>query len=90
VPYILKNRRKDIQEGIIPDTAGELNYAITMLLERYLLSKGTYYRTINDIVGALECAKMELYRRIAAPYEDIKCSENGDVYVSNHTGKHHE
>jgi hypothetical protein len=23
---------------------------------------------------------MELYRRIAAPYEDKKCEENGDVY----------
>jgi len=31
-------------------------------------------------VGVLECAKMELYRRVAAPYEDKKKEENGDVY----------
>jgi len=28
----------------------------------------------------LECSKMELYRRIAAPYEDDKSRLNGDVY----------
>ena len=28
----------------------------------------------------MECAKLELYRRVAAPYEDLKISEAGDVY----------
>ena len=28
----------------------------------------------------LECAKLELYRRVAAPYEDEKIDQNGDVY----------
>jgi len=32
-------------------------------------------------VGVLECAKLELYRRIAAPYEDEKIVETGDVYT---------
>lgn len=32
------------------------------------------------MVGALECAKLELYRRIAIPYEEQKIQENGDVY----------
>jgi len=27
----------------------------------------------------LECAKLELYRMIAAPYEDTKIKENGSV-----------
>ena len=35
---------------------------------------------INELVGVLECAKIELYRRIAAPYEDDKSRINGDVY----------
>jgi hypothetical protein len=32
----------------------------------------------------LECAKLELYRRIVAAYEDEKIAdpENGDVYTS--------
>ena len=32
------------------------------------------------LIGVLECAKLELYRRVAAPYEDDKIDENGDVY----------
>ena len=41
---------------------------------------GNSYATINDIIGALEGAKMEFYRRVVAPYEDEKIKENGDVY----------
>jgi len=35
---------------------------------------------VATVTGVLECAKLELYRRIAAPYEDTKIEENGDVY----------
>jgi hypothetical protein len=38
------------------------------------------YAEINEVVGVLECCKLELYRRLAAPYEDTKIKENGDVY----------
>lgn len=31
------------------------------------------------MVGVLECAKLEAYRRIASPHEDKKIDENGDV-----------
>ena len=30
------------------------------------------YQNVNAIIGALECAKLELYRRLIAPYEDTK------------------
>lgn len=60
-------------------TEGELNYAITMLCVRYLGSSYNYH-TLNGVIGVLECAKLELYRRMAAPYEDAKMKENGDVY----------
>lgn len=33
-----------------------------------------------DIQGALECCKLEFYRRVAVPYEDRKIKLNGDVY----------
>jgi hypothetical protein len=63
-------------------TAGELNYCITKLLDHYINSHGGInYKNINEVIGVLECAKLELYRRIAAPYEDIKISENGDAYT---------
>jgi hypothetical protein len=44
--------------------------------------KGIYplrYYHINKAVGVLECIKMEFYRRVAAPYEDTKIEQNGDV-----------
>jgi len=62
------------------ETPGELNYLVTTLAQRYLARHGTSYATINAIVGALECAKQEFYRRVAAPYEEKKIAENGDVY----------
>lgn len=81
MPYIIQTRREDIEEyGRKPTTAGELNFAITRLLRAYTNMKGTGYQTYNDIMGALEGAKMEIYRRKIAPYEDAKMSENGDVY----------
>ena len=61
-------------------TPGELNYAITRLLVRYLAQKGLDYQAINDVNGALEGAKMEFNRRVTAPYEDRKIKDNGDVY----------
>lgn len=63
-----------------PVTPGELNYKITKTCIDYARSKGTSYTTYNEIIGALECAKMEMYRRAVAPYEDTKITENGDVY----------
>lgn len=59
---------------------GDLNFQITELCKEYLRCKGRNYATINSIVGVLECAKLEFYRRIAVPYEDTKIQENGDVY----------
>jgi hypothetical protein len=57
--------------------AGNLNYSITRLIDRLYDRR---YSEINDAVGVLECVKLEFYRRVAAPYEDKKCVENGDVY----------
>ena len=62
------------------DQAGVLNYCITSLLNEVLKTNGLKYRNINELVGVLECAKLELYRRVASPYEDEKKDSNGDVY----------
>jgi hypothetical protein len=63
-------------------SAGELNYLITKLCCQYLDTYDVGYSSMNNAIGALECAKMELYRRIAVPYEDKKLIENGDVYYA--------
>jgi hypothetical protein len=59
---------------------GDLNYVITRLLVKHIDRVGCSYASINEVVGVLECAKLELYRRMAALYEDKKITENGDVY----------
>ena len=79
MPYITKEARKEIKLRS-PETAGELNYLITTLCKDYLLNQGESYQHYNDIIGALEGAKMELYRRKIADYEDLKIKENGDVF----------
>jgi hypothetical protein len=82
MPYITKERREAIAEYGHIDSAGELNYAITRLLAAYTApSKALNYQRINDVLGALEGAKLEFYSRVAAPYEKYKLALNGDVYT---------
>ncbi|KKN55498.1 hypothetical protein LCGC14_0581730 [marine sediment metagenome] len=80
MPYIDKSRRLHLDCGHSPKTAGELNYLITMTAVEYLESNGESYQSYNDILGALEGAKLELYRRRIAAYEELKIDQNGDVY----------
>ena len=37
------------------------------------------YEDYRNFIGELESAKLEIYRRLVAPYEDKKIKENGDV-----------
>lgn len=81
MPYIKPIRRDSLGEDFGPaNTPGELNYLLTLVCKEYMDRHGLEYSTINDIIGALEGAKLEFYRRIAAPYEDGKIKENGDIY----------
>jgi len=80
MPYIRKERRELLDDGAPPKNAGELNYLITEECRMYMTDQPDSYKTRNEIVGVLECAKLEFYRRKVAPYEDIKIKENGDVY----------
>jgi len=85
MPYIDKKAREkfvDLQMiGLKCDSVGELNYCLTMICKGYLSQQGIIrYVKINDIVGALECAKAEFYAKVARPYEEIKEKENGSVY----------
>lgn len=86
MPYIKQDDRRKFG-GIICDIdkltsemkAGDLNFLITSIVHRYIESHGLSYGTINEVIGVLECAKLELYRRKAVPYEKLKIEENGDV-----------
>ena len=84
MPYISLTRRDELK----PDTGayrgaenpGELNFLFTEIIIDYLNENNFNYQTINDIIGALEGAKLEFYRRVALPYEDGKIASVGDVY----------
>ena len=80
MPYIVNSAREQLDDGGLPNSAGELNYMISSLIDEYLPEYGKNYTNINEVIGVLECAKLELYRRVAAPYEDEKIEQNGDVY----------
>ena len=87
MPYIPQQQRIDIHndlmvEGIdwTPENAGELNFLVSTFIANYIRTKGLKYAVVNEMIGALECAKMELNRVIIGPYEDIKIQENGPVY----------
>lgn len=62
-------------------TAGELNFQLTVLVIQYLTMHGLSYQTCNDIVGALDNCTDEFRRLIQHPYEDKKRAENGDAYA---------
>lgn len=86
MPYIKKNERVRFENALhqimqnLPQNAGELNYMITRICDIYLQIKGKNYANINEIVGVLECLKLEIYRRVAANYEEEKMKLNGEVY----------
>ncbi len=89
MPYIDPDSREDIGNlHRFPETCGELNWIVSDAIHCYMkrtLGRDDYdtvqmrYAKINEVIGVLECAKLELYRQIAAPYEDIKKAQNGPV-----------
>jgi len=82
MPYIPRSQKEKSLEGEIKD-AGSFNFLIHQLMDKYIEQNGVSYQTYNDIVGAMDCAKMELYRRLVSPYEDKKILLNGDVEPYN-------
>lgn len=88
MPYIKQEFRRRLENILISmiiylrkesieDRDGIMNYTISTLMSHMYKVN---YKDINAAVGVLECVKLEMYRRVAAPYEDTKIIENGDVY----------
>ena len=65
--------------------AGEINYTLFRMIGTMTgqvsdnVGAEKSYGRFNAILGALECCKQEVYRRMISPYEDQKIEENGDV-----------
>lgn len=88
MPYIPQSSREmfdDALDALHPVTPGELNYCVTKLCDQ-ALGKMPGYTEYNTIIGVLESAKLEFYRRCIAPYENQKLAENGDVFDADQQG----
>lgn len=85
MPYIKEKNRVELKDRG-PMTVGELNYCITTYCLEYLdaIKELTgvvpQYIHYNDIIGVLESAKLEFYRRAVSVYEDVCIASNGDIY----------
>jgi len=87
MPYIKQEEREKLDSLINPlidelfknRNPGNLNYIISRL-SWSLFETDVSYKSGNEIVGVLECAKLEFYRRLLSVYEDQKRKENGDLY----------
>ena len=85
MPYITQEERDKIDPLLEPllnsellYMPGNLNYIISRVIHEYI-SHGICYSILNGAIGVLECAKLELYRIICAPYEDKKRTINGTI-----------
>jgi len=87
MPYISKESRNSIEfvglDKIRSLSPGEMNYILTKYLLKYIKGKGLSYKTLNEVIGILECCKLEIYRKVVAKYEDEKEKVNGTIFEEN-------
>jgi len=87
MPYIGQKDREELDDpirnlaGYLAGNGyeGRLNYTISTLLTLLVQAQGKRYATMNALIGVLESAKQEFYRKAVAPYEDEKIEQNGDL-----------
>ena len=83
MPYIKQENREIMTNSIFHlniafdeiGLTGNLNYVLYNLAKRHC----TNYASFAAFVGELESAKLEIYRKLVAPYEEIKEKENGSI-----------
>jgi hypothetical protein len=89
MPYILHKDRVQCDKVVkavvdlcdkIDWDVGAINYIFSRILYKWFIRRNSY-TTICKIRGTLGCVSDEFYRRVAAPYEDMKKHVNGDVYL---------
>ena len=86
MPYITGPRREvfalleeELKSTRI-DTPGELVYLFCRIADLYVSQRLREFRIMNDVVGALENAKLEFHRKVVANYENEKELESGTVW----------
>lgn len=85
MPYIAPDARSAFMKcaqylGDRIITPGQLNYVISVIVLEYL-GDSPRYKDFNEVIGVLECVKLELYsdRGPIGPYEEQKKNENGSL-----------
>jgi hypothetical protein len=89
MPHVTPEQRELLDRGGMAVSIGELTYQITAVCNEWLRpinpEERGFERGFSDyatIITALECAKLEFYRLIVAPYEDKAVERNGSAYDS--------
>lgn len=95
MPYV----RPDVRERLDKDplgaqNPGELGYTVALLAETYLYRHTTdparpdfRFSDVAELLGTFESIKMELYRRVCIPYEDMQLGLAGDCFRQNIRGQ---
>jgi len=84
MPYIKQEDREKFYAplellNVNITSIGEMNYVITSICHDYLRRSNGKYADHNALIGVLEAAKLEFYRRQVVKYEEQKILENGDL-----------
>jgi len=87
MPYIEKKDRPNYDElttqlvDLLEDVdfnVGHVNYVVYSIMQEWFYRR-MKYSSLNDIRGVLGNVASEVYRKLAVPYEDKKCQQNGDI-----------
>jgi len=90
MPYITQEERDQIDPKLVdllmhmgPLTPGQFVYIIYQIAQWQASNGGVEnlpvnWTKCNEIMGNIDCAGKEFYRRIVAPYEDGAVKANGD------------
>jgi len=80
MPYIDPDSRPKIATTIPTGLSqGDVTFIVVDIMDQWLGSVLSYDR-ICAAIGILECSKLEIYRKLAGPYEDRKEIANGTVF----------
>lgn len=83
MPYITEAKKTKIDFALAQlgrMEHGDLTYAITALMNRYVGHHGRRYTVLSQARASCADASTEFYRRVMAPYEETKRAQNGDAY----------
>lgn len=83
MPFLSPMQKAEVNEKMKEGRClneGELTYVLTKLIVTNWHSGEGNYAALCQIIGALECTKMQFFKEIVVPYEEKKKQLNGDVY----------